>query len=358
MNIFLMKRNLPFYFLILVITICASCDKKNNSNNNNNNNPVDTTTIPGYSILKKLPGIWNGPVTSSTPLGSYPEWIVDFRPISEAQVSGKSELDTLNDIFMSFFIVQYDNKYQMAFRNGGGFAGLQRVSYMVLDSVAESVSESLYRFSDFKAGRQRVYTDVVFKADSLIITTYTNKYNSVGPVQLHMQWRARLADTTSTQDAIVHFTFPQKKMVRDFSNSFTNLSETVFYNTSQDPYLASEHPYLGNLTVNISFSNSISADPAKKVFLLMTTQPLFNGFVFNASNMKYRSRYVILSADDSSFEFDYMHPGTYYLYSLYDVDGNRTFSSSDYIASNFTSSFSIGAEENKTVSTVIDFQIP
>ncbi len=45
--------------------------------------------------------------------------------------------------------------------------------------------------------------------------------------------------------------------------------------------------------------------------------------------MKYRSRYVILSADDYSFTFNYMHPGSYYLYALYDADGNNYFSSGD-----------------------------
>lgn len=72
--------------------------------------PIDNSSnVKGYSILEKLPGIWNGPVTSPTPLGSYPEWIVDFRPISPSQVSAKNELDSVNDIFMSFFIVKHNN---------------------------------------------------------------------------------------------------------------------------------------------------------------------------------------------------------------------------------------------------------
>ena len=52
--------------------------------------PIDgSSDVMGYSILAKLPGIWNGPVTSPTPLGSFAEWIVDFRPIAPAQVSEK-----------------------------------------------------------------------------------------------------------------------------------------------------------------------------------------------------------------------------------------------------------------------------
>src|SRR5438105_508835 len=83
--------------------------------------------------LNDLSGIWDGPVTSTTGLGSYPEWIVDFRPVSGAQVSAKNELDSVNDILMSFFIVQHAGAFKMAFRNGGGFAGSKRIAYAMID---------------------------------------------------------------------------------------------------------------------------------------------------------------------------------------------------------------------------------
>lgn len=122
-----------------------------------------SSNVVGFGILEKLPGIWNGPVFSPTPLGSYPEWIVDFRPISPSQISAKNELDSLNDIFMSFFVVKHDCEYKVAFRNGGGFGGAVRNSYMVIDSLNEGASESFYRFVDPAAGKNRVYTDVTFK---------------------------------------------------------------------------------------------------------------------------------------------------------------------------------------------------
>ena len=112
-----------------------------------------STPVSGYGILNHLSGIWNGPVTSSTALGGYPEWIVDFRPVSGAQVSAKNELDTVNNILMSFFIVKHGGAYKMAFRNGGGFAGNQRIAYSVIDSVSETTNNYFYRFADFKARR-------------------------------------------------------------------------------------------------------------------------------------------------------------------------------------------------------------
>jgi hypothetical protein len=100
---------------------------------------------------------------------------------------------------------------------------------------------------------------------------------------------------------------------------------------------------------------------AKKVYLIVTTQPLFSGFTPQLQNIKYKSRYVIMDAASPSFVFNYMHPGSYYLYGLYDTDGNGTFSTGDYIALNGTNpntTFTLGSQENKTVNLNLNFSIP
>ena len=73
--------------------------------------------------------------------------------------------------------------------------------------------------------------------------------------------------------------------------------------------------------------------------------------------MKYRSRYVILSATDQNFDFNYMHPGTYYIYALYDADGNNYFSSGDWTSTTNTT-FTLGALATQTATTQINFTIP
>lgn len=320
-----------------------------------------TSNVMGYGILAQLPGIWNGPVTSGTPLGSYPEWVVDFRPIAAAQVSAKNELDSLNDIFMSFFIVKHDCEYKMAFRNGGGFAGLQRNSYMIIDSVSEGGGQDFYRFSDPVSGGKRVFTNVTFKQDSLIMTTYTNKYNTQQIPTLHMRWSATLRDTTSTQYAISLFDFPQKELVKDFSTTFDGLSEAVFYNPTpqDDPYPEQEQPHVGVSTVNVNIANPASPDAAKKVLIIITTQPLFNGVVFSPAQLDYRSRYVFLSAAaTASYDFNYMHPGDYYVNALYDSNGDLNFSSGDYINSNFDQPLTLAKEGTATANVTINLQIP
>src|SRR4051812_23369919 len=169
-------------FILLIATGCKNKSNSNESNSNNSsgtNNPPPITSVLGYNLLKKVKGIWNGPVTSTTPLGGYPEWIVDFRPISENQISAKNELDTLNDIHMSFFIALYNNQYKVCFRNGGSFAGMKRVAYFLADSVSEGATKSFYRFSEIIKGKSRAYTEVIFSADSLTIKSYTNKKNTL-----------------------------------------------------------------------------------------------------------------------------------------------------------------------------------
>jgi hypothetical protein len=209
------KLKLIALFSFLIILILSNCKDKKTSEDETPVTPsapviADINNTIGFGVLKKLKGIWNGPVTSTTPLGGYPEWIVDFRPNSENQISAKNELDTLNDIFMSFFIAKYDNQYKVAFRNGGSFGGAKRVSYFLADSVSETVSKSFYRFNEIIKGKSRAYTEVIFRADSLYIKSYTNKYNTQTSASPHMTWSAKSQDTTSTLAAVSNFNFPKK----------------------------------------------------------------------------------------------------------------------------------------------------
>lgn len=347
--------------ILLALTVVISCKDDNPDNNPANPNPplTDTTTILGYSILQHLPGIWNGPVTSSTPLGSYPEWIVDFRPIAAAHVSGKAELDTVNDIFMSIFLTRFEGSYQMGFRNGGGFAGEQRVSYARLDSVREDASEAYYRFSDFQAGERRVYSEFTFKGDSLIMRVYTNKYNTITTPTIHMEWRARRLDSTSTQEAIDAHNYPSKVLARDLDTAFTGLSEAVYYSLTTDPFPQSEHPYLGETTVNLSLASNVQTNASGTTTIIITTQPLFNGVLFQADNLRYRSRYLLLKGSGPfSYTFDYMHPGTYYLNAIYDANSNLQPNTDEYIAFPFDAVFSLPVEGQATENVTINFKIP
>lgn len=315
----------------------------------------------GFNLFDKVKGIWNGPVTSTTALGNYPEWIVDFRPISPNHISAKNELDPQNDIFMSFFIAKYNDEYRLAFRNGGSFNGSKRVSYFLCDSLSENAVKSYYRFSEILQGKSRAYTEVIFKSDSIYIKSFTNRYNTQPIATPHMTWSAKRQDVTSVVPAVSLFNFPQKTLTKDFSTTFTGQSEAVYYSSNSvpegDPFPETAHPYLGKVTINYTYSGLYSPDASKKVFILITTQPLISGTSLNVANFSKRSRYVTLPSNTASYTFNYMHPGTYYVYALYDKDANRTFSSGDWVSTTNTS-FTLPSQGIITASTQINFTLP
>lgn len=343
--------------LLLVLGMLTQCIK--NSNNPTVSYPLtDINNTLGFGLMNKLVGIWKGPVTSTTALGGFQEWIVDFRPISENQIAAKNELDTANDIFMSFFISKYNSEYRLCFRNGGSFKGQTRVSYFLCDSVFESSSSSYYRFSEIIKGKTRAYTELIFNGDNLTLKSFTNKYNTLTEPTLHMSWNAILQDNTACLGALSYFNFPKKTLTKDFTSSFKGLSESIFYSTIPgDPYTESQQPYLGIAKINYTYAGTYVPDANKKTFLIVTTQPLINGFNIQMQNFLYRTRYVILAANRPYFEFNYMHPGTYYLYALYDKDGNGTFSSNDWVSNNNTS-FTLTEKATINATTEINFTIP
>jgi len=347
--------------IILCITFWVSCTKeKQNQDNQNNNNNLPYSSIEntyGFGLLKKATGIWAGPLTSTTMIGSFPEWISDLRPISAAQISGKNELDKNNDIFLSFFIAKYNNEYRLCFRNGGLFGGMSRISYFLCDSVNENSNHSYYRFSEIKKGIQRAYSEVIFVKDSMYLRSYTNKNNTQPSAVLHMSWSAKLQDTTSAQSAVNLFQYPKKELIKDFSTTFNGLAESIYFSAGQDPYKEEDHPYLGKANISFTISPSLNPDLNKNVFLVITTQPLINGMSYNPNNLKYRTRYVQVKANETSFTFNYMHPGSYYLYAFYDNDGNGTINSGDWLNSMVTH-FTLPAKGPINASANINFVIP
>ena len=274
-------RNSHIVLLLMILGISFGCKKPEEVQNATEKvedelPPLDPETdIKGFGILEKLPGIWHGPVTSSTYLGSYPEWIVDFRPISSAQISAKNELDSLNDIFMSFFVAYHDEEYKICFRNGGGFAGDIRSSYMFVDSIYEGTDKSFYRFIDPIAGGNRVDTDITITDDSITMHAHTNQYNTLSEPVTHMIWTAERKDESSAVDAVATFDFPQKNLVMDMSTTFDGLTDAVFYTGSTDPYPEEDQPYVGKGDITINITDPATIDPAKKVIIIVSTQPLF-----------------------------------------------------------------------------------
>jgi hypothetical protein len=357
---------LIFSMLLLGIAACKDKQKNDEAAKQSGQTTINTTTpaittntsVMGYNILSKSLGIWTGPVTSTTPLGNFKEWIVDFRPISASQISAKNELDTANSVYMSFFIVYDGSQYKVCFRNGGTFSGMVRTAYMTLDSVEENSSYSYYRFVDFVKEDKRTIAEWTFFTDSVHLRCFTNQANSLpAATKVHIDWRAGLQNTAAYQDAKTKFGYPQKTMVKDFTSTFKNVTESIYYSGGTDPYPELDQPYLGQSTLSYSVASSITLPAGSHVTLMVSVQPLFGTTGPITANFKTRSRYVILTSPDNSYMFNYMHPGTYYYYALCDKDNNGVINSGDYMsASNAT--FTLGALGKASASTQINFQIP
>jgi hypothetical protein len=356
---------LIFSVLLLGIAACKDKQKNDEAAKQSGQTTVNTTTpaitnntsVMGYNILSKALGIWNGALTN-TPMGNFPEWIVDFRAISASQLFSKNELDTANSVNMSFLVVYDGSEYKVCFRNGGTFGGMIRTAYMTLDSVSETGGSSFYRFVDYVKKDKRTIAEWTFYGDSVHLLCYTNKANTLpAATKIHIDWRAVRQDFTACQAATTKFGYPQKIMVKDFTSTFKSVTESIFYSVATDPYPELAQPYLGQSMLSYSVAPSLSVPDGSKVTLMVSTQPLFGTTGPITANFKTRTRYVILTKPDNTYEFNYMHPGTYYFYALCDKDNNGIINSGDYMSAN-NATFTLGALGKVTATTQIDYKIP
>ncbi|HEY0261462.1 MAG TPA: hypothetical protein VGB95_00425, partial [Chitinophagales bacterium] len=145
--------------------------------------------------------------------------------------------------------------------------------------------------------------------------------------------------------------------VKDFTSTFDSVTEAVYYVAAQDPYPASAQPYVGKSTLSYTVAPSITVASGAKVELIASTQPLIGQTGPITANLKTISRYVSLTNPQSSFVFDYMHPGSYYLYAFVDNNSNDVMDSGDFVSTANTT-FTLAVQGTTSQSTQINFQIP
>lgn len=347
LKMFILKKTVPFLisFFFLVNFPLVALEK-----------PESDETVFGFGILHRLPGLWNGPVSSDTPAGNFPNWYVDFRPVAPGQVSQYSTLDAQTLNYMSFFIVRHNKQLKVALRTEGVFQNKGCVTYEVMDTVREA--EGYYRFSDFQAGDRRAYTQFTFRGDKLQMEVYTNKFNTVSPLRLHSRWTAERNDVTASAAAVDHFHFPRPEMVKDFSDVFKGMAESIYFTFEHDPYSSASQPYVGTVTVKIAIAENLKVKKSDELFLLLTTTSLFKGLKYIKENMKFVSRYVYLPVTTRSYTFNNVHPGTYYLYAYNDINNDKHHTGGDYMNSDINNTFTLPAGGNIAVDTEIDFVLP
>ena len=192
----------------------------------------------------------------------------------------------------------------------------------------------------------------------MTVTVYTNKFNQSDSLLWHSTWKAKLATRNNATQAISHFDYPQEVMTLDFTDSFKNMNESIFYIIQNDPYTLLNPPYMGSITCNISLENGLALLPSDKIFLLFTIEPLFSGIAYVPENIKYTSKFVLLSAAVNNYTMNNVHPGQYYVYALVDKNQNGTYDQGDYMNSNVSQSLSVSPSTNVPVNIVINYIIP
>lgn len=344
-----MKKIILLLLSNFLVLFNSSCQVSKSSKN-------EFEAINGFGFLSRIPGIWHGPVTSTTSAGSFSEWYVDFRPVSASQISQYSNLDSQTVNNMSFFVVQHQGELKIAMRTEGCFNQSCCVTYEVMDSVNEK--EGYYRFSDFCGGASRAATSFVFRNDSMIMEVYTSKFNKEKTPVLHSRWLAVHGDKNSANNASSKYKYPQALMVRDFSHVFDSLTESIYFVFESDPYPTSEQPGKGKASIKIDIDKSLKLDKNAEIFVLLTTQSIFDGLKLKPDYHSYYSRYIYLSAETNRITLCNVHPGTYYLYAFADTNGDKLHLSGEYMSSAINNVITINHKTTIEAKVVIDLVIP
>jgi hypothetical protein len=321
-----MKRKLCYISLLLVIFLGKSfsnnCTYQNQFDQQQlKNKKLKNSKINGSGIMYRLPGIWRGPVMSTTSAGSFDHWYADLRPVSPWQISQFSNLDdkTINNF--SVFVVKYKGEKRIALRTEGCFANSCCITYEILDSVNEATG--YYRFSDFIGGTKRAFTEFQFTDDKMTMEVYTSKFNKEKEVQLHTRWDAVLMDKEAAQTSIRQFKYPKFKKYADFENAFAGMSESIFFSFENDPYKSENQPQMGSARFKIHIKEQIEIGENDQILVLLCTKPLWEGQNYLKENEKYFARAVYLKHDVRDFTLNNIHPGNYYVY--YFIDRNRDY---------------------------------
>ncbi|MGB1294639.1 MAG: hypothetical protein ACPG6V_04105 [Flavobacteriales bacterium] len=306
----------------------------------------------GFSFFEQMKGHWVGKMNL---MGQKIPWFAfDYRPISPSHIHGIFEGGTMGNLFTSFFIADYKGTKTIMVRNGGVLNGIYRTSYFLLDQVKEENGESYYRFIDAYGGKQIMWIEVSFKGNNIEFNSYTSRFGTYPKPKKHMAFKGEKMHLELANHAEKQVQYPQNKAEKSFPNGLeiiqmdpkqpTTTASYLWHDTNkdietlaklaQDPYTISEIPHLSQL--NISFpKNLINKD--KSVYL--SRKPLTDskgnlileyGYI-KESIMNENLMFSEVTKGDDSFNFTYLHPGTYYVTIIVDEDGNMVPSKKDTV---------------------------
>ncbi len=261
-----------------------------------------TAGIAGAGLFARLPGLWEGQA-AQTPLGSFPEVIMDFRAADSHWLFGRTDLDSQNSLRFGFAVESVNGTPALVYRNGGYFNGLERDTDTVLVDADEDAgtyhfcAETSGCFFSVDGGCLPVtggcgFVDAVFSfsaADQMVFNAHVNG-------QEHEIW-----------------TVTRKQTEAVASPSLANAAPLP---------TDAGWPDLPQLSVTVSWSSALAQ--ATDVWVILSSTPCASlsspAFTCTPSRAIYGS--AAAGATSIALEFDQILPGTYNAVALVDIAGN------------------------------------
>ncbi|WP_299552365.1 hypothetical protein [Seonamhaeicola sp.] len=351
-------KNQFFITLLIIASISFSCttDEIRNIAGTKPADPSDPGTVTdvnpidinqkGFEFLEKMQGHWVG--TNLVITTEYPWFGWDYRAISPSHIFGIHENGSAGNLLTSFFVSNYKGKRTIMARNGGVLNGIYRTSYFVMDKAENRADGNYYRLVDAIGGDDIMYMELRFPkaTDSLYFNSYTSNLGDRIPNR-HMTFKGVKMHPELAQEAKVATGFPQNIVETDFAAGFdpdylyvkdgiTKANSATFLarqnnndvfslaEESGDPFTIIDQPRLGYLLVKINRGNNIPPNQSLLVYLskdaitddfgyLVDDSEAFNTFL----------QFPSLTTGENEFLFTYLHPGTYYVTVVADMNNDN-----------------------------------
>ena len=320
--------------------------------------PIDVSK-QGFELLEELQGHWVGDMTL---MGQEFVWFAwDYRAIAPSHVHGIFEGGTLGNLFTSFFVAEFKGTRTIMARNGGLLNGIYRTSYFVLDRVRTTGNTTEYRLVDAYGGEGIMWMSLSFTEDQLNFTSYTSRLGLATPPKQHMRFTGKRMHHELSHDAAENVGFPKRVAAHRFPNGLPlpdwgkeipvtsysyiweddRLSVEELAKLCGDPIRIDQMPHLSKLKVTferrvehhqIPFQIYLSRDPLtdKDGKFLMefgyVRKDVFDGILMFSQ----------LTAAEEEMTFTYLHPGSYYLTLVADLNGDGYPSTGDITHSSVT----------------------
>ncbi|MGB0871078.1 MAG: hypothetical protein ACPGSD_15920 [Flavobacteriales bacterium] len=332
-----------------------SCEKEV-VNIANDNGPVDPTPEPsqpieikpvnvneqGFSFMEKMQGQWVG--TNRVIADDFDWFAWDYRAISSSQTHGIFEGGSMGNLFTDFFVTDFKNTRTIMARNGGLLNGIYRTSYFVMDSTSLNVDGEYFRFVDAVGGKNTMFLELRFVEDSLYYNAYTSRLGQNAMATRHQTFKGKKNITALAESVATSVGYPQNVVAFDFTSgidtnniaskksaSFLAQSDTksVFELAleSGDPYTINEQPLLGYVNLKIEKNTEIMN---RDSYVYFSDQPLTDEFGYlkfeNFNSVLLFSQFI---PDQNEFLFTYVHPGTYYVTVIMDINQDGAPSAGD-----------------------------